>query len=143
MILLFQIPAVLPGCQKPGDKAAQNSEKAGDILARAAARDIPIVSYSNSAEINNYFRTNFEHFTAQLEPDIPADFYGFARKFRRMLGTLEVDPDLEAEGLIQEPAVVTLKTSADNNGDDKGSTAHKVGYFAFYNKGLFDKGVAY
>ncbi|MBO4704134.1 MAG: hypothetical protein J5647_00130 [Spirochaetaceae bacterium] len=119
--------SVLPGSQKPGD-----------VSARAAARDIPIVSYSNSAEINNYFRTNFEHFTARQKPDIPADFYSFAKKFRRMLGTLEVDPDLEAEGLIREPAVVTLKTSADNCGDDKGSTTHKVGYFAFYNKGLFE-----
>lgn len=135
--------SVLPGSsrQKPGtgqdatqrEKAAQTN----DISLRAAARDIPIVSYSNSAEINNYFRTNFEHFTARQKPDIPADFYGFARKFRRMLGTLEVDPDLEADGLIREPAVVTLKTSADNCGDDKDSTAHKVGYFAFYNKGLF------
>ena len=143
--------SVLPGSsrQKPGtgpdaephDKhAEQTGEKnahASDISTRAAARDIPIVSYSNSAEINNYFRTNFEHFTARQKPDIPSDFYGFARKFRRMLGTLEVDPDLEADGLIREPAVVTLKTSADNCGDDKDSTAHKVGYFAFYNKGLF------
>ena len=134
--------SILPGscCPKPGtgpdatqrEKAAQTS----DISARAAARDIPIVSYSNSAEINNYFRTHFEHFTARQKPDIPSDFYSFARKFRRMLGTLEVDPDLEADGLIREPAVVTLKTSADNCGDDKGSTAHKVGYFAFYNRGL-------
>ncbi len=144
--------SLLPGSPKPGtgsdtaqrDKhPGQTDEKAAqasDISLRAAARDIPIVSYSNSAEINNYFRTNFEHFTARQEPDIPADFYGFARKFRRMLGTLEVDPDLEADGFIREPAVVTLKTSADNDGDDKGSTTHKVGYFAFYNKGLFCDG---
>ena len=135
--------SILPGscCPKPGtgpdatqrEKATQTS----DISARAAARDIPIVSYSNSAEINNYLRTNFEHFTARQKPDIPSDFYSFARKFRRMLGTLEVDPDLEADGLVREPAAVTLKTSADNCGDDKGSTAHKVGYFAFYNKELF------
>ena len=127
--------SILPGSgsQKPGDKAAQVS----DISLRAVARDIPIVSYSNSAEINNYFRTNFEHFTARQKLDIPSDFYSFARKFRRMLGTLEVDPDLEADGLIREPAVVTLRTSADNCGDNKGSTAHEVGYFAFYNKGLF------
>ena len=125
--------SVLPGGQKPVEKGTS----ADDISARAAARDIPIISYSNSAEINNYLRTNFEHFTARQKPDIPADFYGFAKKFRRMLGTLEIDPDLEAEGLIREPAVVTLRTSADNCGDDKGSSAHKVGYFAFYNKWLF------
>ncbi|MCR4939504.1 MAG: hypothetical protein K5930_05265 [Treponemataceae bacterium] len=126
---------LLPGNQK-SEKQVQNDSQ---ISVRAAARDIPIVSYSNSAEINNYLRTNFEHFMARQKPDIPADFYAFARKFRRMLGTLEVDPDLEADGLIREPAVITLRTSSDNCGDDMESRTHKVGYFAFYNRGLLDK----
>ncbi|MCR5063663.1 MAG: hypothetical protein K6A89_10315, partial [Treponema sp.] len=40
-------------------------------------------------------------------------------------------------GLVIEPSVAEVKTSADNCGDDKGTISHKIGYFAFYNKNLF------
>ncbi len=101
------------------------------------ADDIPIVSYANSAEANAHMKKSCEHFIQRESPDFPKDILGFAKQFRRMIGKLDIDPDLEADGLIREPAVVTLKTSGDNDGDDKGSAEHKVGYFAFYNKGLF------
>ena len=110
------------------------------VLPKIDAADIPVVSYGNSEEANKLFKANCKYFLEKPEPDFEADFDGFVKQFRRMLGELEVDPDLEKDGMQIDPAVVTLKTSPDNMGIDKGTTTHKVGYFAFYNKGIFDKG---
>ena len=104
------------------------------------ASDIPVVSYGNTTEINEIFKTNCKYFLEKQVPDIYADFDSFVKQFRRMLGELELDPDLEKDGMQIDPAVVELKTSPDNMSDAKGTTTHKVGYFAFFNKGIFDKG---
>ncbi len=110
------------------------------VLPKIDADDIPVVSYGNSSEVNELFKANCKYFVEKQIPDIYADFDGFVKQFRRMLGELEVDPDLEKDGMQIDPAVITLTTSPDNIGDDKGSVSHKVGYFAFYNKGVFDNG---
>ena len=110
------------------------------VLPKIDADDIPVVSYGNSSEVNELFKANCKYFVEKQIPDIYADFDGFVKQFRRMLGELEVDPDLEKDGMQIDPAVITLTTSPDNMGDDKGSVSHKVGYFAFYNKGVFDNG---
>ncbi len=104
------------------------------------ADDIPVVSYGNSAEINRLLAQKCKYFLEKKEPSFEEDFYAFSKKFRRMIGKLEIDPDLISDGLIREPCIAEVTTSADNNGDDKGTKKHKIGYFAFYNKGLFDKG---
>ena len=104
------------------------------------AADIPVVSYGNTTQINAIFKEKCKYFLEKQSPDIYADFDGFVKQFRRMLGELEVDPDLEKDGMQIDPAVITVKTSPDNLGKDKGSKEHKIGYFAFYNKGIFDKG---
>ena len=104
------------------------------------ADDIPVVSYRNTSTANDIFRQKCKYFLEKETPDIYADFEGFVKQFRRMLGQLELDPDLEKEGMKIEPAVVEVKTSPDNKGDDKGTTNHKVGYFAFYNKSIFEEG---
>ena len=111
-----------------------------DAKIKVDAADIPVVSYGNTTGINAIFKEKCKYFIEKQTPDIYADFDGFIKQFRRMLGELELDPDLEKEGMKIEPAVVELKTSPDNMGDDKGTVTHKVGYFAFYNKGIFDKG---
>lgn len=111
-----------------------------DAKIKGDAADIPVVSYGNTTGINAIFKEKCKYFIEKQTPDIYADFEGFIKQFRRMLGELELDPDLEKEGMKIEPAVVELKTSPDNMGDDKGTVTHKVGYFAFYNKGIFDKG---
>ena len=111
-----------------------------DVKIKVDAADIPVVSYGNTTGINANFKEKCKYFIEKQTPDIYADFDGFIKQFRRMLGELELDPDLEKEGMKIEPAVVELKTSPDNMGDDKGTVTHKVGYFAFYNKGIFDKG---
>ena len=110
------------------------------VLPKIDADDIPVVSYGNSSEVNELFKANCKYFVEKQIPDIYADFDGFVKQFRRMLGELEVDPDLEKDGMQIDPAVITLTTSPDNMGDDKGTVSHNVGYFAFYNKGIFDKG---
>ena len=104
------------------------------------AADIPVVSYGNTTEANAIFKEKCKYFLEKENPDIYADFDGFVKQFRRMLGELELDPDLEKEGMKIEPAVIDVKTSPDNQGDSKGTTSHKLGYFAFYNKDIFDKG---
>lgn len=104
------------------------------------ADDIPVISYGNSDQINNQFKEKCKYFISKDKADILTDYYGFAMKFRRMVKDLNIDPDLLSDGLIREPAVATVNTSADNNGDDKGTKTHQIGYFAFYNKGLLDKG---
>ena len=108
------------------------------VLPDVKAEDIPVISYGNSAEANAILEKGCKYF---LKREAPAtaevfqkDFYDFARQFRRMNGPLQLDPDLEKDGLVIEPGVAEVKTSADNCGDDKGTEKHKIGYFAFYNK---------
>ncbi len=106
------------------------------------ADDIPVVSYRNTTAANEIFKQKCKYFLEKETPDIYEDFEGFVKQFRRMLGELELDPDLEKDGMKIDPAVVTVKTSPDNLGIDKGTVEHKIGYFAFYNKDIFEKGPA-
>lgn len=114
------------------------------VLPDVKADDIPVISYENSAEANSILEKGCRHFlkrdTAATAEVFQQDFYDFARQFRRMNGPLQIDPDLEKDGLVIEPGVAEVKTSKDNCGDDKGTESHKIGYFAFYNKGIFDGG---
>ena len=114
------------------------------VLPDVKADDIPVISYENSAEANSILEKGCRHFfkrdTAATAEVFQQDFYDFARQFRRMNGPLQIDPDLEKDGLVIEPGVTEVKTSKDNCGDDKGTESHKIGYFAFYNKGIFDGG---
>ncbi len=114
------------------------------VLPDVKADDIPVISYGNSAEANTILEKCCKHFlkrdTAATAEVFQQDFYDFARQFRRMNGPLQIDPNLEKDGLVIEPGVAEVKTSKDNCGDDKGTESHKIGYFAFYNKGIFDGG---
>ena len=114
------------------------------VLPDVKADDIPVISYGNSDEANAILEKGCKHFlkrdTAATAEVLQKDFYDFARQFRRMNGPLQIDPDLEKDGLVIEPGVAEVKTSKDNCGDDKGTETHKIGYFAFYNKGIFDGG---
>ena len=110
------------------------------VIPLVEADDIPVISVGNNDEINAVLKEKAKYVLIKDEADVRADFYAFSRKFRRMLGVLELDPDLEAEGMMIEPGSEILKTGPDNMGDDKGAEEHRVGYFAFYNKGIFDNG---
>lgn len=108
------------------------------VLPDLQAEDIPVISYGNSEEINAEFAKKCSYFLKGETFNFVSDFYSFAKQFRRMNGPLQIDPDLEKEGLIRDTGIVEVKTSKDNCGDDKGTQTHKIGYFAFYNKGLFE-----
>ena len=114
------------------------------VLPDVKAADIPVISYGNSKEANAILEKGCKHFlkrdTAATAEVLQKDFYDFARHFRRMNGPLQIDPDLEKDGLVIEPGIAEVKTSKDNCGDDKGTETHKIGYFAFYNTGIFDGG---
>lgn len=107
-------------------------------------KDMPIVSVGNSSKINKYIEENTNHLFIQDQLDLTQAFNQFIKKFKRWgwVGDLQIEDDFEQMGLIEEPCVVQLKTSKDNSGDDKGTVDHKVGYIAYYNKDLFDKGPA-
>lgn len=102
--------------------------------------DIPVISYENNSEINALFTKKCTYFLCKDSFDFYHDFYSFAKKFRRMIGKLEFDPDLSQAGLITEPGFEFIKTSSDNSGDYKNTAEHKIGYLAFYNKDLFKNG---
>ena len=112
------------------------------VAPEVGADDIPVISYANSEKANQLFESRCKHFIKRAsEPtaeELISDYYAFARQFRRMNGPLQLDPDLEKDGLVIEPGIAEVTTSPDNCGDDKGTKTHKIGYFAFYNKGLFD-----
>lgn len=105
------------------------------------ADDIPILSIGNSDDINSVIKAKAKYSLIKDNADVASDFETFGKQFRRMLGILEVDPDLEAAGLIKEPGVITVTTSPDNSGDDKGTSKHEIGYFAFYNKDILTQKV--
>lgn len=116
------------------------------VAPEVGADDIPIISYGNSSEANELFESRCKYFlkrdSAASAEDFISDYYSFTKQFRRMNGPLQIDPDLEKDGLVIEPGIAEVKTSPDNCGDDKGSAFHKIGYFAFYNKDLFESTAA-
>lgn len=109
-------------------------------------RDMPVVSINNTDEINEAIKANSDYCTfisnSNKVQNFEEVFNSFIKTFMRWgwVGDLQRNPDLESISMIEAPEVVTLTTSSDNEGDDKGTTNHKVGYIAFYNKGLFDNG---
>ena len=110
------------------------------IVPKPDRRDIPIVSVNNSAEINDALKASCDHLLIKNEVNYYDDYFRFSRRFKRMVGTLEETPSPEELGIVEEPGVLEVKTSPDNMGDDKGTETHKIGYMAFYNRGIFANG---
>ncbi len=110
------------------------------VIPMPERRDIPVVSVGNSDEINKAFDASLDHVMVKDSADVRKDFYGFVGTFRRMVGNLEREADLERMGMVMEPDFCEVKTSADNRGDDKDTERHKIGYVAYYNKGIMDGG---
>ena len=116
------------------------------VMPNVQADDIPVISYGNKEEMNEVLKKGCVHFLERAGVVSPADwaaafaedYDNFAKQFRRMNGPLQIDPDLEKDGLVIESGISEVKTSPDNCGDDKGTERHKIGWFAFYNKGIFE-----
>lgn len=110
------------------------------VLPSPARRDIPVISVKNSEEVNTALQDNLDYVLVKETADYYNDFVSFGKKFRRMVGYLDIEPDLENMGIAVEPGVVTLTTTPDNLGDDKETKEHKVGYVAYYNKKIMETG---
>lgn len=107
-------------------------------------KDMPIVSIGNSLDINEYIMDAVEDCYIDATANYPVIFDEFLKHYKRWgwVGTLEESPDFAELGMNEEMVVETLKTSPDNMSKDKDLPEHKVGYIAYYNKKIFDKGPA-
>lgn len=103
--------------------------------------DIGILSIGNSEEVNRGF-ANCKNLLIKDAADYVADFKNFVRRFKMWCGNMEIEPDFAELNMTEEPGIVTVKTSPDHRGAFKGTGEHKVGYFAYYNNDLFEKGPA-
>lgn len=102
-------------------------------------RDIPVISIGNSKEVNDALAEGLDRVLIKDEVNYAEDFDGFIKKYRRMVGGLNIEPDLEAMGMVVEPGYCEVSTTSDNRGDDKDTGAHKIGYVAYYNKKIMTK----
>ena len=109
------------------------------VIPTPERKDIGILSVGNSKEINETFK-DCTNLLIKSEPDYRADFMSFVRKFKMWCGNMEIEPDFESMSMTEEAGSVLVKTSPDNRGAFKDAAEHKVGYFAYYNNDIFDKG---
>lgn len=109
------------------------------VVPNVERKDIGILSVGNSAQINAAFK-DCKNLLVKDCADYKADFKAFVRKFKMWCGNMEIEPDFEALNMVEETGYTVVKTSADNRGAFKDTKEHKVGYFAYYNKGIFDNG---
>ena len=111
------------------------------VLPDVQRKDIAVISTGNSPEINRAFE-GCEHLLVKERADYAADYAGFVRRFKMWCGKIEYEPDFPALGMTEDVGSVTVKTSPDNRSPFKDDPTHKVGYFAYYNNGIFDAGPA-
>ena len=100
--------------------------------------DMTVVSIGNSPEVNAALQSACNEVLVAKKADAERDF-AFISRYKRWCGMLEAEPDMDVEGMVEEAAVVTVPTSKDNLGDDKGTDEHPIGYLAYYQKGLLEK----
>ncbi len=110
------------------------------VIPHPGRRDIPVVSVGNSEEVNRSLREACDHLLVKDAADTVQDFHSFVWKYKRWVGVLKENPDIDEMGIVREPGVVTVKTTPDNNGDDRDTTERQIGYVAWYNKDLADTG---
>ena len=107
------------------------------VLPDVQRRDIPVLSVSNSREINAAFG-GCEHLLVKGRADYPADFDTFVRHFRMWCGKVEIEPDFPVLGMTEEAGSAVVATSPDNR--TIRDPSHRIGYFAYYNNDLFRDG---
>lgn len=111
------------------------------VMPQVERKDIGILSVGNSDEINAAFK-DCENLLIKDSADYAADFKAFVRKFKMWCGNMEIEPDFEALDMTEEAGYSLVQTSPDHFGKYKGTTEHKVGYFAYYNNDAFKNGPA-
>lgn len=110
------------------------------VLPAPARRDIPVVSVGNAPEINASLQAGCDHVLIQQQSDVPSAYAAFVSRHKRWCGILEDEPTMEELGLVEEADFALVSTASDNRGDDKDTQAHRIGYLAYYNRGLMDNG---
>ncbi len=110
------------------------------VIPKPERRDIPVVSIGNSEEVNSALTQGLDSVLVKEEPDYLDDYYGFIRKYRRMVGHLDTEPNLDALGMAMEPGYCVVPVSEDNRGDDKEKKEHLIGYVAYYNRTILNSG---
>ena len=108
------------------------------ILPDFQRKDIPVISVANTDVINLAF-SGCENLLIEDKADYVRDYHAFVKKFKMWCGKIEIEPDFEALGMNEDAGSVTVSTSDDNR-TFKGTKSHNVGYFAYYNKDLFNNG---
>lgn len=103
-------------------------------------RDIPVVSVGNSPEINAALEKACDHLLIRETGDMETEFHSFLRNWKRWCGVLEREEVMDEIGMVEEPSFAVVPTSEDNFGDDQGTESHRIGYIAWYKKGLLDTG---
>ncbi len=101
-------------------------------------KDIAVLSVGNSAEINAAFQ-GCENLLIKEKADYQVDFDSFVCKFKMWCGQMQLEPDFKELGMTEESGETVVKTSQDSK-FYQGVPEHTVGYFAYYNNGLFDNG---
>ena len=109
------------------------------IVPNVERKDIAILSVGTSAEVNKAFE-GCENLLVKETADYKADFKNFVRKFKMWCGEIQIEPDFEELNMTEEPGCTEVKTSPDNKWKYNDVPSHKVGYFAYYNNGIMDKG---
>lgn len=102
--------------------------------------DIPVISTNNSEEINDALDEKCDYLLIQKEASYTENFYDFIVPFKRWCGTLVEEPDMFDIGVSEEFGVLTVNTSKDNFGSNKGTETHEAGFFAWCNEELLEKG---
>jgi len=109
------------------------------VVPNVERTDIGVLSVANSDVINSAF-DSCQNLLIRDKAEYEKDFKSFVRKFKMWCGNMEIEPDFDEIGMIEEAGVTIVKTSDDHRGRYKGTEEHKVGYFAYYNKDLFNNG---
>lgn len=104
------------------------------VMPNPTRRDIPVISVGNSEEVNKILTEELDTVWVKEVPDYMQEFHSFIKHYRRMVGNLEKEADLEQLGICAEPGFCEVPTSPDNRGDDKDTEVHKIGYVTYCRK---------
>ena len=124
----------------PGDiTPAMCSLEQLSIVPDIERKDIAILSVGNSDEVNKAF-DGCENVYIKSKADYVDDFDSFVWKYKMWCGNMQLEPDFKALNMKQEAGSVVVKTAFDHLGAYKECPEHTVGYFAYYNNDIFEKG---
>lgn len=107
--------------------------RGASVLPDVQRSDMVVISSQNSKEFNDCLTGRIDHLF--IDDDITfGERFNSVKLFRRILGGLEKQADLDELNMLVEPGFETVKTSSENNGDDRGTDTHRIGYVVYVNK---------